>query len=82
MGNQATCPYCGATVYIGNTTWSVADVNRTLIPTADNSGRMPLETRGIDRRLRSLETKVNLMLVLQCGMFALTALTLIMLALK
>ena len=83
VGNQAVCPYCGATVYVGSTTWNVNDFNRnTLQVSQKNAAPMPLEVRSVDRRIRSLETKVNMLLVLQGGTFVLSVLALIIMALK
>lgn len=82
VGSQAVCPYCGATVYVGSATWDMNTLqNRATIPVSSGS-RIPLENRGADRRLKNLETKVNLLLVLQTGSFVLAVLTLIIMALK
>lgn len=82
VGTQSVCPYCGATVYVGNATWDMnAFQNRATVP-VPGSPKPPLENRGMDRRLRNLETKVNLLLVLQTGSFVLAVLSLIIMALK
>lgn len=81
MGNQSVCPYCGGTVYV-NGAWDMNDYSRrTTLPVSALGGRLPLDSHGFDKRLRSLETKVNLLLVLQGGSFALLVLVLVMLAL-
>lgn len=48
----------------------------------NSPGKLPAENRGVDRKLRNLETKVNLLLVMVGGLFAMTVLTLIALVLK
>lgn len=76
------CPYCGATVYI-NSAWDQDDYSRrTTVPVSALGGRLPMDSHVFDRHLRNLETKVNLILVLQAGSFALTMLVLVMLALN
>jgi len=85
VGNQPVCPYCGGTVYIqGSSVGKNEDYFRTNTASPDQraQGRRGNELRDIDRRLRNLETKVNLTLVLQTGTFALVVLTLVILALK
>ena len=82
VGNQSVCPYCGATVYMGTATWDMnAFQNRATVP-VPVSAKVPLESRGTERKLRNLETKVNLLLVLQTGTFVLAVLSLIIMALK
>jgi len=82
VGNQSVCPYCGATVYMGTATWDMNTFqNRATVP-VPGSAKVPLESRGTERKLRNLETKVNLLLVLQTGTFVLAVLSLIIMALK
>lgn len=82
VGSRSVCPYCGSTVYVGDTTWGVQDYSRRTTTTVPPHGRPSPETRNLERKMRNLETKVNLILVLQGGIFALTMLALIMLVLK
>lgn len=82
VGTQSVCPYCGATVYVSNATWDVhAYQNRATVP-IPGAAKSSLETRSTERKLRNLETKVNLLLVLQTGTFVLAVLNLIIMALK
>lgn len=81
VANQQVCPYCGATVYVTNTTWPVDRRNYTA-PVPQFGNRQAQEHRGVERKLRLLETKANLILVLQGGCFLLILLALIILALK
>lgn len=81
VGNQAICPFCGATVYVSRTTMPVGEyAGRTTMPVQPQ--QRPAYRSDTDRRLRGLETKVNMMLVLQGGTFALTLLALISMLLK
>lgn len=83
IGNQSVCPYCGTTVYIQGSTWSTDTYNQHA-PTRARDGA--IRNWGPDpgemgRRLRNLESKVNVILILQCGCFVLLILILIILAL-
>lgn len=81
VGNQPVCPFCGATVYMSNTTWNVNDAARQ--PTVPvHGGAQVTNSRGIERKLRELETKLNLLMVLQGGTLVLAILTLLAMALK
>lgn len=81
VGSQSVCPFCGATVYVGNSTWGVQDYARqTTVPVS--AARIPPESRQSERSIKSLEMKVNLLLVLQSGTFALAILALLIMALK
>lgn len=81
-GNQPVCPYCGATLYV-NGAWDMDDYSRrTTVPVSALGGRLPLDSHVFDKRLRSLESKLNLLLVLQGGSFALTVLVIVVLALN
>ena len=71
------CPYCGATVYITNTKAVPTMAAMRSMAGAFTAG--PTET---ERRLRKLETKMNLLLVFQIGNFVLIIFALIMLALR
>lgn len=76
VGNQSVCPFCGATVYLSNPTWQANDyAHRTTVPVTRE--RTSAHRPDPERRLRALETKVNMLLVLQCGTFALTLLALV-----
>ena len=80
VGNQAVCPFCGATVYLSNPTWMANDyAQRATVPV---ERRRSANCPDPERRMRSLETKVNMLLVLQCGTFALTLLALVSMLLK
>ena len=85
VGNQPVCPYCGGTIYISPAaTWTNDGQARRSFSTNEGrpEGRRIHESREIERRLRVLETKVDLILVIQVGSFALLVLTLIVLAIK
>lgn len=85
VGNQPVCPYCGGTVYIQGVTWTADEYGRrTTMPVSEmrGSSRGGYDPREMDRRLRGLELKANLTLILQCGIFALVVLALVVLALK
>ncbi len=76
VGNQAVCPFCGGSVYVSGPTWQPNDyARRTTVPTEQK--RVPHYRADLERRLRGLEMKVNMLLVLQCGSFALMFLTLL-----
>lgn len=82
VGTQSVCPYCGATVYVGNATWDMNTFqNRATMP-VPGVGMPAPDNRASERRLRNLETKVNLLLVFQIGSFVLAVLSLIIMALK
>ena len=84
VGGQSVCPYCGATVYIQSSNWSTDPYSRrTLIPgEIQSAARSGYDSQELERRVRNLETKMNLALILQCGSFTLLILTLVVLALK
>lgn len=85
VGNQPVCPYCGTTVYLQSAPgWNEQDYARQSIPAPDGrqQRRRGLELKDVDRRIRNLETKVNLCLAVLCGNFALTILAIIILAFK
>ena len=84
VGNQPVCPYCGATVYLQETVWNQQDYASRSVPSADqrSSRRKATELKDLDRRLRILETRVNLCLTMLCGTFALSILTLVILAFR
>lgn len=83
VGNQPICPYCGATVYLQETVWNQPDYARRNQPVNDSrTRRKSPELKELDRRIRNLETKINLCLTLICGCFALSILTLLMLAIR
>lgn len=80
VGNQPICPFCGATVYMTNATWEASNQgSRTTMPVRGYSPTF--DTRSMERKMRKLEVKLNLLLVLQTGSFALTLITLLVLAL-
>ena len=82
VGNQSVCPYCGATVYV-NGAWDSSNYSRrNTVPVSALGGRLPMDSHVFDKRLRNLENRVNLMLVLQGGSFALLMMVLVMLALN
>lgn len=81
-GNQPVCPYCGTTVYSGNTTYSMTDYPRHTQQVQNNYHPPRERGRGSDKKLRRIETKLDLLMVLQLGSFLLLLVVLIMLALK
>ena len=82
VGNLSACPYCGATVYVSGA-WDMNDrARRTTVPVSALGGRLPMDSHIFDKRLRNLENRVNLLLVLQSGSFLLLMLVLLMLALN
>ena len=76
IGNLQVCPYCGATAYLQEA------YRAPQTPDARANKRRPSEMRDLDRRLRVLETKVNLCLTIQCGTFAIAILMLLLMALR
>lgn len=84
VGKQSVCPYCGGTVFVQGSTWSAEDFSRSTLPVGQirNQDKSGLNQRELDKKLRGLETKVSLLLILQCGEFALIFLMLIVLALS
>lgn len=81
VGERKVCPFCGATVDPGYTNWNMAGPSRTTqtVP----SGRVPREgNRAVERKLRELVTKVDLLLVIQIGSILLNILALVLIALK
>lgn len=85
VGSQPVCPYCGGTIYLqANTTWTPGPYDRQMSqPTEQRpQNRSGQNRREFERRLRELDTKLSLILVLQCGSFALVVLALVILALK
>ena len=84
VGNQPVCPYCGATVYLQSASnWNSQEYSRQGTVSSENrpQRRRGIELKDVDRRVRNLETKINLCLVLLCGNFALMILTIMILAL-
>jgi hypothetical protein len=76
VGTQQVCPYCGTTVYLQEAYRAPQSAEiRT------NRRKGP-ELRDLDKRLRMMETKVNLCLTLQSGTFAIVILMLFILALR
>lgn len=79
VGNQPVCPYCGGTIYISDTTWQM-DALRQTAPV--HGVYNPMGSRALESRIRNLEMKVNLALILLGGNFMLAMLVLIALLLK
>ena len=75
-GNQQVCPYCGTTLYLQEA------YRPSQSAELRSSKRRGVELRDLDRRLRMMETKVNLCLTVQCGTFAIVILMLFILALR
>lgn len=71
VAGQPVCPYCGAAV--------LQDSEPMAMPAGESKVDL---LRDVNRRLRKLETRVNLLLVLLTATFALAVLTLAVLALK
>lgn len=84
VGNQAVCPYCGSTVYMGNASWSANDYSRSASQYAPNARNQATREKSkiSNKRLQRIETKLDLMLVMQIGSFLLLLMVLIMVALK
>lgn len=82
-GNQSVCPYCGTTVHAGNTTYTMTDYPRHTQPMQSTVQQQPRERgRSSEKRLRRIETKLDLIMVLQIGSFLLLLIVMIMTALK
>lgn len=82
-GNQSVCPYCGTTVYTGNTTYTMTDYARHTQPTQHTTQPQSRERgRSYDKKLRRIETKLDLLMVLQIGIFLLLLIVTVMTALK
>lgn len=82
VGNQPVCPYCGGTVYMQNVTYSSNDVTRRSAPSTQGVGISSGNSKKIDRRLRHLETKLDLLLILAGGNLIFCLLLLIAIILK
>lgn len=85
VGNRPVCPYCGGTVYIQGAAWNGENHGGPTTMRAGEfhgSGRSGPDVRELERRLKSLETKLSLTIILLCGVFALEILTLVIAALK
>lgn len=80
VGNQPVCPYCGGTIYISDTTWQMDALRQSITPV--NGAYNPMGNRAMESRIRNLEMKVNLVLILLGGNFMLAILVLIALLLK
>ena len=80
VGNQPVCPYCGATVYLRQAQWNQEAYERSV--QSQEKRKRSVELKELDRRVRLMETKVNLCLTLQSGTFALAILVLFILALR
>ena len=78
VGNQSVCPYCGATVYIDGNAWANAEyVRRSAMYMNDPRNSLQGHTAyDAERNIQRLEKKVNMLLILQCGIFALNVLIL------
>ena len=82
-GNQPVCPYCGTTIYTGNTTYTMTDYTRQTQYAQNAMQQQSKErSRGIEKKLRRIETKLDLLMVLQIGSFLLLLIVMVMTALK
>lgn len=85
VGDQPLCPNCGSTLKPKVRSNERDEyLRRTTIPSSSayqNSGYPP-QRRERDVTIQNIHTKLNLVLILQCGIFALVILTLVILALK
>lgn len=79
VGNRSVCPFCGGTVYVSTPTWPAGQAAPTVSPEQyyRNSGRHNTDSGELRRYLQLLETKINLLLVLGGGIFALMLLILV-----
>lgn len=81
VGDRQVCPFCGTTLYTGGPTWNMAGHTRTTQTV--QSGRFQREgNRSLERKMRELATKIDLLLVLQIGSILLSILALVLIALK
>jgi len=75
--NQRVCPYCGATVYLEDSSWETEKLRHgnitPAVPGKDETEKM----EDLLGRIRKLETRVNLILVLNAALFALVILLLV-----
>lgn len=82
VGSQRICPYCGATVYIQNS--SLKMDYGDAVP--NSGGNVPFVNKDFSaslfQRMANLETKLNLVLILSIATFVLVIMTLIVIALR
>ena len=84
VGNQSVCPYCGSTVYINGNSWGNSEYAHSAYVQNNklrNKANMNAGTE-FEYRLRNLETRVNMMLAVQIGIFVIDILILVILALR
>ena len=85
VGNQPVCPNCGSTLKSRERSRERDEyLRRTTMP-SDAIYQVPgfqNPRRERDSVLQDIQTKLNLVLILQSGTFALVVLTLVILALK
>lgn len=82
VGNQQVCPYCGSTVYINGNSWTNANHSNGMPGQQNRLHRADSNSgRDCEQRLRILEKRINMMLVVQLGLFVITVLILVVLAL-
>lgn len=81
VGSQSVCPYCGCTLYIDSSTWDMDEYSARTVSAPRNAPAFNGHPRA-DRQLAKLESRINLILVLQCGTFVLSVLALLILALQ
>lgn len=77
VGNQQVCPYCGGTVFLQEPSWNPAGM---VTGPLFRGPQEPLPPEILNR-ISAIETKLNLLLVLQGATFLLLAVALIALAL-
>lgn len=79
--NNAICPYCGYDVRSATVDWSYSQWVNTSTQDPGRAARKNSEYSNLYRRIVSLETKLNLSIILLAGNFVLLLLVLIMNAL-
>ena len=83
VGTQSVCPFCGATVYIqGLDRGAQGYRQHTFGGEPQSPNQYVSNFRDVDRRLYNLQMKINLLLILQCAIFVLVVLAVVVLALK
>lgn len=84
VGNQSVCPYCGSTVYINGNSWGNTDYShRPPVQMSKHNNKVNANNgTDVEYRLRALETRVNMIMAIQCGVFIIDILIMVILALK
>ena len=85
VGNQPVCPYCGGTMYIQNATWNRrAYQGTTTVPVNEvyMTSRRSAADYETERKLRDLNMKANLIMILLSGNLMLLLLLIVVAMLK